>query len=710
MTTAEAATLELRRCLGAGGFGEVYLADRLASGGLRSEVAVKVLREGLDPRSQAVQRLVDEARLLAWLNHPNLLRVHELVSLDGRVALVAEYVDGADLDACCTGDDPIGPGATCEALARVADALHAAWHRPGPSGEPLHLLHRDIKPANIRIGRHGEVKLLDFGIAKAAGLERSASTRADALIGSFPYLAPERFDRDAQDGPPADVFSLGCTLYEAVAHRPLLDLGSKELFHLAMDEPSHRLRIRSALEGIEPAPLREMLAALLAYGADERPAMADLGPRLEDLAEALGGTRLTRWCRDHAWPAAPEQDGVLIGRSLTVASLGDTASPPTAAFPSAELEVATPPPAVAVRSGRSWWLPALGLVGMAGVGLVALGGLGLAGTWWALRDPAVGPAETIEKSPEPSVVPTPPPVSEPAPEPVTTPPPTRPTVPSTAPATNPEPTAGAPSCGDPSALEAPALLGQLPADTRACLAAAMRDTTRKQTERDTLGRVLLVDARARCSAGDCSAYEREQPVFFELVTRSDPDMMLAWSEHLFGAASSDPDAALWAERSLERKDAWRGAERVSHVSRAHEIVARVASARWAASPRDDALRLEARNSAAAWAEVLSDFARDPAPAMALCLAAAGTSDPCTSRTAPAPRTELLFTSAPVGAVVSVDGEQVGTTPLKLPVDHGTHRIELRVDDRVGTQSITVDPASPTGWHWDAAADSWKPRQ
>ncbi|MCA9489211.1 MAG: protein kinase [Myxococcales bacterium] len=707
MTTAEPATLELRRCLGAGGFGEVYLADRLAAGGLRSEVAVKVLREGLDPRSQAVQRLVDEARLLAWLNHPNLLRVHELVSLDGRVALVAEYVDGADLDACCSGEDRIGPGAICEALSRVADALHAAWNRPGPSGEPLHLLHRDIKPANIRIGRHGEVKLLDFGIAKAAGLERSASTRTDALIGSFPYLAPERFDRASQDGPPADVFSLGCTLYEAVAGRALLDLGTKELFHLAMDEPSHRLRIRGALEGIGAEPLRALLATLLDYDPDARPTMAELGPRLEDLAEQLGGPRLSRWCRDRGWPAPPEQEGVLVGRSLTVEALGEATPAETASFPSAELELAAAPapPAVA-RPSRAWWVPALGMLGLATAGLVVLVGLGATGTWLALQA-APPQVQTVVQTPPTPAAPDPQPSAvEPPVVPETDPAPahTRPT-PGTI-----EPTAASPGCGDPATLEAPALLGQLTAETRDCLARAMRDSSLRQTERDTLGRVLLVDASARCTAGDCAAYEREQPAFFEVVTRSDPDMMLAWSEHLYAADPADAQAALWAERSLERKEVWRGATRVSHVSRAHEIVARVASERWEDAPRDEALRMEARNTAAAWAEVLSDFARDPAPAMTLCLAAAGTTDPCTSRVAPAPRTELLFTSAPVGATVLVDGEPVGTTPLKLPVDHGDHRLELRVDGRVGTTSITVDATGPTGWHWDSAADAWRPRQ
>ena len=124
-------------------------------------------------------------------------------------------------------------------------------------------------------------------ILEQSGIWNLSGNPYNALIGSFPYLAPERFDRASQDGPPADVFSLGCTLYEAVAGRALLDLGTKELFHLAMDEPSHRLRIRGALEGIGAEPLRALLATLLDYDPDARPTMAELGPRLAS-GEKLG--------------------------------------------------------------------------------------------------------------------------------------------------------------------------------------------------------------------------------------------------------------------------------------------------------------------------------------------------------------------------------------------------------------------------------------
>ncbi|MBT3224140.1 MAG: serine/threonine protein kinase, partial [Proteobacteria bacterium] len=156
-----------QRCLGSGGFGEVYLATMTSSGGVETDVAVKVLHGGLDPRSQAVQRLRDEGRLLGVLNHPAILRVTDLVLLEGRIALVTEYVEGADLDECFGAHPPLPPRALLEVIGRVADALHSAFNTTSANGTPLELIHRDIKPANIRLGRHGDVKLLDFGIARA---------------------------------------------------------------------------------------------------------------------------------------------------------------------------------------------------------------------------------------------------------------------------------------------------------------------------------------------------------------------------------------------------------------------------------------------------------------------------------------------------------------------------------------------------------------
>ena len=157
----------------------------------------------------------------------------------GRVALITEYVIGADLDDCLKGPDPIGLRAVLEVIARVGEALHAAYTASSRDGEPLHLVHRDVKPSNIRIGIHGEVKLLDFGIAKATNLHREAKTQTNTVLGSMPYLAPERFD-EGGDTPLSDVYSLGCTLYEVIQREHLFEgLSVRQQYFHALDPEKH---------------------------------------------------------------------------------------------------------------------------------------------------------------------------------------------------------------------------------------------------------------------------------------------------------------------------------------------------------------------------------------------------------------------------------------------------------------------------------------
>ena len=132
----------LRQSLGRGSFGEVWLAG-MESGAVHTEVAVKLLREGLDPGDQGLARLRDEGRILGLLNHPVILKVHDLLVLDGRIALVTEYVDGADL-ATCFADGGMPARAVVEVVARVADALGVAWAAPSPTGGILALVHRVV--------------------------------------------------------------------------------------------------------------------------------------------------------------------------------------------------------------------------------------------------------------------------------------------------------------------------------------------------------------------------------------------------------------------------------------------------------------------------------------------------------------------------------------------------------------------------------------
>ncbi len=340
---AERRVFHMKSCLGRGGFGEVYRATMSSPGGVRMEVAVKVLHAEVDPQSQAVQRLRDEARLLGAIRHPSVLGVHGLVVLDGRVAMVMEYVEGADLDKCVRGDDPIPRRGLVEMVGRVAEALDAAWRAPSPDGTgPLRLVHRDIKPANIRLGKHGEVKLLDFGIARAGNLEREARTETNAMLGSYLYMAPERF-LDGQDhGPAIDVFALGCTLFECFAGQRLFaELTLKDMYLLVLDGRKYERFVQERLEhlptDLEPE-LVSLIYRLVALSPRERPSHTELSRTCADLADRMRGRSLDRWARGRVWPQPRPVRGVLDGAQITeghldVSEVTGLPAPPTSFTP-----------------------------------------------------------------------------------------------------------------------------------------------------------------------------------------------------------------------------------------------------------------------------------------------------------------------------------------------------------------------------------------
>jgi eukaryotic-like serine/threonine-protein kinase len=197
--------------LATGGMGEVWVARDLL---LDRLVAVKVLGGALAGDGRAAERLRREARAAARLDHPSIARVLDLGEQDGRPYLVMELLEGESLAGRIDRGGPMAPAEAARVVAAVADALQAA-HRAG-------VVHRDVKPGNVFLTAEGEVKVLDFGIASAAG--EAALTTGD-LLGTAAYLAPERaLGRPAT--PAADVYSLGVVLYELLAGRRPFEGGS----------------------------------------------------------------------------------------------------------------------------------------------------------------------------------------------------------------------------------------------------------------------------------------------------------------------------------------------------------------------------------------------------------------------------------------------------------------------------------------------------
>ncbi|MCA9568904.1 MAG: serine/threonine protein kinase, partial [Myxococcales bacterium] len=311
-------TFTIERCLGRGGFGEVYQARMVQSGGSERTVAVKVLRRDIDADGQAVRRLRDEGRLLARLDHPTILRVLDLVLLEERISLVTELVDGHDLSACLRPPDPMGPRALATALSQVASAIDAAWNSvPRGRLDPLRMVHRDIKPSNIRISRHGHVKLLDFGIARTDAVERESRTRTGMLVGSPAYMAPERF---LEHGTlvASDVFAVGTVLFEGlVGERFYGTLPIPMQVGLAVSAERYAIHLAETLERVADPGMRDLLANVLAHDPEARMSPAELQRSLDTMADGLGGPSLDRWCRKRDWYDLPPIKGDMEGRTVT---------------------------------------------------------------------------------------------------------------------------------------------------------------------------------------------------------------------------------------------------------------------------------------------------------------------------------------------------------------------------------------------------------
>jgi eukaryotic-like serine/threonine-protein kinase len=217
---------DLVREIGRGGMGAVWLARDTVLG---REVALK--RIGLLPGATTpdLQRAEREARLAARLNHPHVVAVFDLVDDEGDTWLVMEYVKGITLSGLIARDGALGPDEAAPLVRQAADALAAA-HAAG-------IVHRDVKPSNMMVTPAGEVKLSDFGIARA---EADASlTRTGLVTGSPAYLAPEVASGSTATEA-SDVWSLGATLFHALAGRTPYDVSGNlmgALYTIVHEEP-----------------------------------------------------------------------------------------------------------------------------------------------------------------------------------------------------------------------------------------------------------------------------------------------------------------------------------------------------------------------------------------------------------------------------------------------------------------------------------------
>ncbi|HEY3817764.1 MAG TPA: serine/threonine-protein kinase [Polyangiaceae bacterium] len=243
--------------IAAGGMAAVHIARLAGEGGFARTVAVKRLHPqfALDP--EFVAMFLDEARLAARIRHPNVVATVDIVTADGELFLVMEYVEGESLSTLLRiGRErslPVSVGVAAGVLAQALQGLHAAHEARSDLGEPLDLVHRDVSPQNMLVGTDGVVRVLDFGVAKALG--KLHTTREGQLKGKLGYLAPEQVM-----GHPvtrrSDVFAAAVVLWEALAGHRLFSAESegnvlRRIMDGVVEPPSkHAAGIPPALEAV----------------------------------------------------------------------------------------------------------------------------------------------------------------------------------------------------------------------------------------------------------------------------------------------------------------------------------------------------------------------------------------------------------------------------------------------------------------------------
>ncbi|KFA87197.1 serine/threonine-protein kinase [Archangium violaceum] len=273
----------LHERLGVGGMAEVFRATYSPEGGFEKQVAIKRVLPAYADNEEFLGLFRREAELGSLLIHPNIVQVLDLGRHQGTVFLAMEYVDGMPLSSLLrrVSWTRLPPAAVAYIGVEVAAALMYMHGRTGPKGEPLGLVHRDLNPPNILLSRIGEVKVSDFGIARAAN--QLALTQAQTVRGKAGYMAPEQAYGKPLDGR-TDLFALGLTLHEALTGQRVLR-GENDAELMLASTRQQLLPPSHFVPGISPA-LDAIIMGLLQHDRELR---TPAGEVLQDQLMSLTG-------------------------------------------------------------------------------------------------------------------------------------------------------------------------------------------------------------------------------------------------------------------------------------------------------------------------------------------------------------------------------------------------------------------------------------
>ncbi len=352
-----------------GGMAEVWRAKLLGAESFERPMVIKRILPHLCDDPAFVRMFVAEARLSARLHHPNIVQVFELGDVDGELFMALEPIIGVDLVTLMrTVEGPLPPGLAVQVAHDVCRALGYAHGVTGDAGEALSIVHRDVSPSNVMLGYDGQVRLCDFGIAKALGAAEQR-TRSGDLKGKLGYLAPEFVDGAAFDHR-SDLFAVGVLLWEM--------LSGRRLFRAADDMQTLAAVRACVVPKLSDVPPELAAVTLRALERDPRERfqhademIAQLAPLLHDLR--WGARETTAVLRELV---PPEEDGDDPGRA-TVSQIGDAGMLPSARVAAS----GTPSPTLSTRlltdagRPRRAWL----------AGAALLLAVGLAGGWRVMR-------------------------------------------------------------------------------------------------------------------------------------------------------------------------------------------------------------------------------------------------------------------------------------------------------------------------------------
>jgi eukaryotic-like serine/threonine-protein kinase len=301
---------ELRERLGIGGMSQVQLAfDRR----LERRVAIKLLAEHLAEDPTFVSRFQREAQAAARLIHPNIVQVFDSGQDErtGQYFIVMEYIEGSSCAEVLRGDGWVEVDEAVAIVEQACEGLHYA-HRHG-------VVHRDVKPGNLLRSREGEVKLADFGIAKAT--EQSSITQVGSVLGTAAYLAPEQA-RGEEAGPRADLYALGVVAYQLISGR--LPYEAASLTELALKQQQEEPAMLDTLVAACTPELAYAVARALALDPDERYENArEMGRAIGDGALGIAvAERRSRRARG-AGASATHATTVLAGAGTAAAASGE---------------------------------------------------------------------------------------------------------------------------------------------------------------------------------------------------------------------------------------------------------------------------------------------------------------------------------------------------------------------------------------------------